>query len=57
MRVTTILHALPGIGAATARRLMHETAISEALRARGLTAAQRERLLATTAEPAPGRRT
>jgi ribosomal protein S13 len=46
MRVTTILRALPGIGAAIAARLMREAGIGATRRADGLTTGQRERLLA-----------
>lgn len=46
MRVTTSLMALPGIGAATAARLLREAGIDRGHRAGGLTAGQRERLLA-----------
>jgi len=47
--VTTILHALPGIGAATARRLMTQAGIDAARRVGALTTGQRERLVAAVA--------
>ena len=56
MRTETLLRALPGIGAATAGRLLREAGIDPARRAGGLTTGQRERLLdavaAVHAEPA-----
>ena len=45
MRVVTIVRALPGIGAATAARLMREAGIDAARRVGGLTTGQRTRLL------------
>ena len=56
MRVVAALKALPGIGAATAARLLREAGIDSGRRAGGLTTGQRERLLdavaAVHAEPA-----
>jgi hypothetical protein len=49
MRAETMLRALPGIGAATARRLMATAGIDGGRRVGGLTAGQRERLLAAVA--------
>ena len=46
MRVVTVARALPGIGGATARRLMREAGIDAGRRAGALTAGQRERLVA-----------
>ena len=46
MRAETLLRALPGIGAATAARLMTQAGIDAARRAGALTAGQRTRLLA-----------
>ena len=41
MRVVTVVRALPGIGAATAARLMREAGIDPGRRAGALTAGQR----------------
>ncbi len=49
MRVATVVGALPGIGAATARRLMATAGIDGGRRVGGLTAGQRERLRAAVA--------
>ena len=49
MRVATVVRALPGIGAATAARLMREAGIDAARRVGGLTTGQRMRLLAAVA--------
>jgi ribosomal protein S13 len=49
MRVMTVVRALPGIGAATAARLMREAGIDPGRRAGALTAGQRERLVAAVA--------
>jgi hypothetical protein len=49
MRVVTVVRALPGFGAATARRLMATAAIDGGRRVGGLTAGQRERLVAAVA--------
>ena len=49
MRVVTVVRALPGIGAATAARLMREAGIDAGRRAGALTAGQRQRLLAAVA--------
>jgi S13-like H2TH domain len=49
MRVMTVVRALPGVGAATAARLMREAGIGSGRRAGALTAGQRERLVATVA--------
>ena len=49
MRTDTLLRALPGIGAATAARLMHEAGIDAARRAGGITTAERARLLDSVA--------
>ena len=49
MRVATVVRALPGIGAATAARLMREAGIDPGRRARALTAGQHERLVAAVA--------
>jgi hypothetical protein len=49
MRVATAERALPGIGAATARRLMAQAGIDGGRRVGGLTAGQRERLVAAVA--------
>ena len=46
MRVVTVVRALPGIGAATARRLIATAGIDGGRRVGGLTAGQRERLVA-----------
>jgi hypothetical protein len=46
MRTETLLRALPGVGAATARRLMAAAGIDSGRRAGGLTVGQRARLLA-----------
>ena len=46
MRVVTVVRALPGIGAATAARLLREAGIDAARRAGALTTGQRQRLLA-----------
>ena len=46
MRVVTVVRALPGVGAATARRLMARAGIDGGRRVGGLTAGQRTRLLA-----------
>lgn len=46
MRVVTIVRALSGIGAATAARLMAQASIDGGRRVGGLTAGQRERLVA-----------
>ena len=46
MRVVTVVRALPGVGAATARRLMATAGIDGGRRVGGLTAGQRERLVA-----------
>ncbi len=46
MRVVTVVRALSGIGAATARRLMREAGIDPGRRAGALNAGQRERLVA-----------
>ena len=46
MRVATVVRALPGIGAATAARLMAQAGIDGGRRVGGLTTGQRERLLA-----------
>ena len=43
MRVVTVVRALPGIGAATARRLMAAAGVDSGRRAGGLTTGQRER--------------
>ena len=49
MRVVTVVRALPGIGAATAARLMAQAGIDGGHRVGGLTAGQRERLVAAVA--------
>ena len=49
MRVVTVVRALPGMGAATARRLMATAGIDGGRRVGGLTAGQRERLVAAVA--------
>ncbi len=49
MRTDTLLRALPGIGGATAARLMREAGIDAGRRVGGLTAGQRERLVAAVA--------
>jgi hypothetical protein len=49
MRVATVVRALPGIGAATAARLMAQANIDDGRRVGGLTAGQRERLAAAVA--------
>ena len=49
MRTDTLLRALPGIGGATAARLMREAGIGPGRRAGALTAGQRERLVAAVA--------
>ena len=49
MRVVTVVRALPGIGAATAARLMREAGIDAARRVGGLTTGQAARLLAAVA--------
>ncbi len=49
MRTDTLLRALPGIGGATAARLMREAGIDAGRRAGALTAGQRERLVAAVA--------
>jgi hypothetical protein len=49
MRVVTVVRALPGIGATTARRLMATAGIEGGRRIGGLTAGQRERLVAAVA--------
>lgn len=49
MRVATVVRALPGIGAATAARLMAQAGIDGGRRVGGLTAGQRERLVAAVA--------
>ena len=49
MRVATVVRALPDIGGATARRLMATAGIDGGRRVGGLTAGQRERLLAAVA--------
>jgi S13-like H2TH domain len=49
MRVVTVVRALPGIGAATARRLMATAGIDGGRRVGGLTAGQTARLLAAVA--------
>ena len=49
MRTDTLLRALPGIGGATAARLMREAGIDPGRRAGALTAGQRERLVAAVA--------
>ena len=49
MRVATVVRALPGVGAATARRLMATAGIDGGRRVGGLTAGQRERLSAAVA--------
>ena len=46
MRLVTVVRALPGIGAATAARLLREAGIDGGRRVGGLTAGQRERLVA-----------
>ena len=46
MRLVTVVRALPGIGAATAARLMREAGIDAARRVGGLTTGQTARLLA-----------
>jgi len=46
MRVVTVVRALPGIGAATAARLLREAGIDAARRVGALTTGQRERLVA-----------
>ena len=46
MRVATVVRALPGIGAATAARLMCEAGIDSARRVGALTTGQGERLVA-----------
>ena len=46
MRVLTVVRALPGVGAATARRLMATAGIDGGRRAGALTGGQRERLVA-----------
>ena len=59
MRTETLLRALPGIGGATAARLMREAGIDPGRRAGALTAGQREHLLAvvgTVRQQPPGRR-
>ena len=50
MRVVTVVRALPGIGAATAARLLREAGIDAARRAGALTTGQRQRLLAPAAD-------
>lgn len=59
MRVMAALKALPGVGGATAPKLLRETGIDGGHLIRGLTAGQRERLAATVAavnsEPAGDR--
>lgn len=49
MRVATVVRALPGIGAATAARLMREAGIDATRRAGALTRGQTARLLAAAA--------
>lgn len=49
MRVATVVRALPGVGAATARRLMAAAGVDRGRRVGGLTAGQRERLRAAVA--------
>ena len=49
MRVVTVVRALSGIGAATARRLMATAGIDGGRRVGGLTTGQRQRLLAAVA--------
>ena len=49
MRVVTVVRALPGIGAATAARLMREAGIDAARRVGGLTTGQAARLRAAVA--------
>ena len=49
MRTQTLLRALPGIGGATAARLLREAGIDPGRRAAALTAGQRERLVAAVA--------
>jgi hypothetical protein len=49
MRVATVVRALPGIGAATAARLMTQAGIDAARRVGGLTTGQAARLLAAAA--------
>ena len=49
MRVATVVRALPSVGAATARRLMATAGIDGGRRVGGLTAGQRERLVAAVA--------
>jgi ribosomal protein S13 len=49
MRVVTVLRALPGIGAATAARLMREAGMDAARRVGALTTGQAARLLAAVA--------
>ena len=62
MRVATVVRALPGVGAATAARLMREAGIDAARRVGALTTGQAARLLAAVAAvdaswPLVGRRT
>ena len=49
MRVVTVVRALPGIGAATAARVMTQAGIDAARRVGGLTTGQAARLLAAVA--------
>jgi ribosomal protein S13 len=49
MRVMTFLRAIPGVGGATARRLMREGGIDPGRRAAALTVGQSARLLAAVA--------
>jgi len=49
MRVVTVVRALSGVGAATARRLMAAASIDGGRRVGGLTTGQRQRLLAAVA--------
>lgn len=51
MRTETLLRALPGIGAATAGRLMTAAGIDRGRRVGGLSTGQRERLVAAYPEP------
>ena len=60
MRAETLLRALPGVGAATARRLMAAAGVDGGRRVASLTAGQKTRLLAAAAavdaEPAARRK-
>jgi hypothetical protein len=53
MRTETLLRALPGMGGATARRVMAASGVDTGRRACGLTAGQRERLVAAVAPSWP----